>query len=74
MTRRQLLDEIVSKKLLTARGVSGFFPANSVGDDIELYADASRTRLLATFYTLRQQMQKPDRRARLRAGRFYRSQ
>ena len=57
---QQLLDEIVTNKLLTARGVAGFFPANSVGDDIELYADASRTRLLATFYTLRQQMQKPE--------------
>jgi 5-methyltetrahydrofolate--homocysteine methyltransferase len=40
--------------------VAGFWPANSVGDDIELYADASRTRPLATFYTLRQQMQKPE--------------
>ena len=41
---RRLLDEIVSKRLLTARGVWGFFPANAVGDDIELYADASRSR------------------------------
>jgi 5-methyltetrahydrofolate--homocysteine methyltransferase len=57
---RTLLDEIVDKKLLTARAVSGFFPANSVGDDIEVYADASRTRLLATFYTMRQQMEKPE--------------
>ena len=57
---RKLLDEIVEQKLLTARGVAGFFPANSVGDDIELYRDESRTRPLATFYTLRQQMQKPE--------------
>ena len=57
---QHLLDEIVTNKLLTARGVAGFFHANSVGDDIELYADASRTRLLGTFYTLRQQMQKPE--------------
>jgi 5-methyltetrahydrofolate--homocysteine methyltransferase len=56
----KLLDEIVDNKLLTARAVSGFFPANSVGDDIEVYADESRTRLLATFYTLRQQMNKPE--------------
>ena len=40
--------------------MAGFFPANSVGDDIELYADDTRTRPLATFFTLRQQMQKPD--------------
>src|SRR6266566_4376578 len=49
----------VQQKLLTARAVAGFFPANSVGDDIELYADEARTRPLATFFTLRQQMEKP---------------
>jgi 5-methyltetrahydrofolate--homocysteine methyltransferase len=57
---RKLLDEIVRKKLITARAVAGFWPANSVGDDIEVYADTSRTHLLATFYTLRQQMEKPE--------------
>ena len=36
-----LLDRIVEQKLLTARGVYGFFPANAVGDDVELYSDAS---------------------------------
>jgi 5-methyltetrahydrofolate--homocysteine methyltransferase len=55
-----LLKEIVSDKLFTARAVAGFFHANSVGDDIELYSDESRSHPLATFYTLRQQMQKPD--------------
>lgn len=57
---RKLLEEIVDGNLLTARAVAGFFPANSVGDDIELYTDEARTRPLATFFTLRQQMQKPD--------------
>jgi 5-methyltetrahydrofolate--homocysteine methyltransferase len=57
---QKLLAEIVRDKLLTARGVAGFFPANSVGDDIEVYADTSRTRLLATFCTLRQQTEKPE--------------
>jgi 5-methyltetrahydrofolate--homocysteine methyltransferase len=57
---KKLLTEIVDGNLLTARAVAGFFPANSVGDDIELYADEARTRPLATFFTLRQQMQKPD--------------
>jgi 5-methyltetrahydrofolate--homocysteine methyltransferase len=57
---QKLLADIVQKKQLTARGVAGFFPANSVGDDIELYADQTRTRPLATFFTLRQQMEKPE--------------
>jgi 5-methyltetrahydrofolate--homocysteine methyltransferase len=57
---RKLLEEIVTGLLLTARAVVGFFPANSVGDDIEVYADPQRTRLLATFCTLRQQMMKPE--------------
>ena len=55
-----LLKEIVGRKLLTARGVYGFFPANSVGDDIALYQDGSRSKVLATFHTLRQQIPKPD--------------
>ena len=41
-TRQKLLARIVSEKLLTANAVMGFFPANSVGDDIEVYADESR--------------------------------
>jgi 5-methyltetrahydrofolate--homocysteine methyltransferase len=57
---QKLLNEIVARRLLTARGVVGFFSASSVGDDIEVYADAARGRLLATFCTLRQQMEKPE--------------
>jgi 5-methyltetrahydrofolate--homocysteine methyltransferase len=49
-----LLGRIVREKLLEARAVIGFFPANSVGEDIEVYADESR-HLLTTFHTLRQQ-------------------
>lgn len=56
----RLLREIVEGKLLTARGVWGFFPANAVGDDLELYADAGRSRLLATLHSLRQQGEKRD--------------
>ena len=37
-----LLDDIIEQKLLTARGVYGFFPANAVGDDVELYTDETR--------------------------------
>ena len=54
-----LLQRIVTEKLFTARAVYGFFPANSVGDDIELYTDESRKTVLTTFHTLRQQMDKP---------------
>jgi len=57
---QHLLNEIVAHKLLTARAVYGFFPANSVEDDIELYQDDSRSAVLVTFHTLRQQMPKPD--------------
>ena len=56
---QQLLRQIVSRKRITARGVYGFFPANSVGDDVEIYTDESRDQVLATFYFLRQQMNKP---------------
>ncbi|MFQ5992011.1 MAG: methionine synthase [Nitrospiraceae bacterium] len=57
---QKLLKEIVGGELLTARGVYGFFPANSVGDDIELYTDASRKKVLTTLHTLRQQSEKPE--------------
>ena len=56
---QKLLNDIVSRKLLAARGVYGFFPANAVGDDVELYTDESRTQVLTTFHFLRQQMDKP---------------
>jgi 5-methyltetrahydrofolate--homocysteine methyltransferase len=55
---QKLLGRIVGERLLTANAVIGFFPANSVGDDIEVYRDASRSGLLTTFHTLRQQMEK----------------
>jgi 5-methyltetrahydrofolate--homocysteine methyltransferase len=60
---RKLLDEIVAKKLLTARGVYGFWPAASVGDDIVLYRDYTRREKLTTFHTLRQQWERPGAKA-----------
>ena len=57
---QRLLKDIVDKKLLTAKGIFGFFPANSVEDDIEVYADESRTEVVTTFHSLRQQMEKPE--------------
>jgi 5-methyltetrahydrofolate--homocysteine methyltransferase len=53
-----LLKKIVDEKLLQANGVIGFWPANSIGDDIELYTDDSRKILLTRIHTLRQQAEK----------------
>jgi len=50
-----LLDRIIAEKLLTARAVYGFFEANAVGDDVELYADEPRSQSLETVHFLRQQ-------------------
>jgi 5-methyltetrahydrofolate--homocysteine methyltransferase len=50
-----LLDRIIEKNLITARGVYGFFPASAVGDDIELYTDDERETVLEQFHFLRQQ-------------------
>ena len=55
-----MLDRIVREKWLRASGVVGLFPANSVGDDVEVYADESRTEVLTTFHFLRQQAVKPE--------------
>jgi 5-methyltetrahydrofolate--homocysteine methyltransferase len=52
---RALLDTIIEQNLIEARGVYGFFPANAVGDDVELYTDQSRTNVLQRFHFLRQQ-------------------
>ncbi len=54
----QLLDAIISEKLLTARAVYGFFPANAVGDDVEIYTDETRQEVLTRFHFLRQQTEK----------------
>jgi 5-methyltetrahydrofolate--homocysteine methyltransferase len=55
---RELLAKIVDQKLLKASGVIGFWPANSVGDDIEIYTDDTRKTLLTRIHTLRQQSEK----------------
>jgi 5-methyltetrahydrofolate--homocysteine methyltransferase len=56
---QKILDQIVGDESLQPRGVFGFWPANSRGDDVDLYPDESRRDKLETFYFLRQQMQKP---------------
>ena len=50
-----LLDRIIEKNLITARGVYGLFPASAVGDDVELYTDGTRDNVLERFHFLRQQ-------------------
>lgn len=56
-----LLDRIIAEKRFDARGAFGFFPANSVGDDIEVYTDDTRAELRAVLHTLRQQQIKKDK-------------
>ncbi len=50
-----LLDRMIREKLVTARGVHGFFSASAVGDDVQLYADHSRAKVLPPLHFLRQQ-------------------
>jgi len=57
---QELLGEIVSQKLIQVKGVYGIFPANRIGDSVELYTDETRTQVLTTFRMLRQQMVKTD--------------
>jgi 5-methyltetrahydrofolate--homocysteine methyltransferase len=56
----RLLDRVIREKALSAHGVIGIFPANSVGDDIEVYSDISRTRVISKFINLRNQELKSD--------------
>jgi 5-methyltetrahydrofolate--homocysteine methyltransferase len=56
---RRMLKRLIAERWLKVRAVIGLFPANAVGDDVELYADESRSRLLCTLNFLRQQKGKP---------------
>ena len=52
-----MLKQIIENNWLEARGIIGFYPANTVDhDDIELYTDDSKTTVLAKLHTLRQQL------------------
>ncbi|WP_319434640.1 methionine synthase [Mycobacterium sp. RTGN5] len=57
---QEMLDTLIKEKWLTANGVIGFFPANAVGDDVEVYTDESRTEVLRTLRNLRQQGEHRD--------------
>lgn len=54
-----MLKKIVEQKWLSANAVIGLFPANSVGDDIEIYTDQTRNKVAMTYHCLRQQTAKP---------------
>jgi 5-methyltetrahydrofolate--homocysteine methyltransferase len=55
----KMLERIIAERWLTANGAVAFYPANSVGDDIEIYTDESRREVLFTWHGLRQQTRKP---------------
>ena len=65
-----MLKQLIEEKWLTANGVVGFWPANSIGDDIELYTDDTRTKPFVTFHTLRQQMARSAGKANLALADF----
>ncbi|PXA69948.1 MULTISPECIES: methionine synthase [Vibrio] len=54
-----LLDRVEQEGLLQAKGICGLFPAASVGDDIEVYADETRSEVIHVLHHLRQQTEKP---------------
>ena len=66
----ELLDEIAAKNLLKLRAALAFYPANSIGDDIEIYADSGRQKAQWVIHTLRQQAAKSGNRANLALADF----
>jgi len=64
------LDWAERKHFLRPAAVVGFFPANAVGDDIEIYTDESRTTVAAVLPTIRQQGQKSDKQANIALADF----
>ena len=58
-----LLDQVIRDKSLTARGVYGFWPTNSDGDDMIIYADDARTEERCRFHALRQQWERKGQKA-----------
>ncbi|BCH22388.1 methionine synthase [Mesorhizobium sp. L-8-3] len=65
-----MLAKIISENWFAPKGVIGFWPANAVGDDIRLFTDEARSRDLATFFTLRQQLTKRDGKANVALSDF----
>lgn len=65
-----MLKQIIDEKWFAPKAVIGFWPANAVGDDIKLFTDEGRAGELATFFTLRQQLQKRDGKANVALSDF----
>ena len=57
---QKMIQEIIQKNVFSGKAVVGFFPANSLEDDIQVYSDESRSTITHTFYTLRQQSDKGE--------------
>lgn len=67
---QNMLREVLQKNWFRPKAVVGFWPANSVGDDIELFTDESRSEELARLYTLRQQLGKQKEKPNLALSDF----
>lgn len=68
---QEMLNKIITEKWLLARGVAGFYPANTINDDdIEVYEDDSRTTVKTVLHTLRQQTKKPEGQANIALADF----
>lgn len=68
---QEMLKKLVAEKWIKAKAVIGFWPANTVNDDeMELYADANRTSVLASFQAIRQQTKKPEGQANVAISDF----
>jgi 5-methyltetrahydrofolate--homocysteine methyltransferase len=65
-----MLKQLIAEKWLTANAVVGFWPANSAGDDIDIYTDDTRKKRLATLHSLRQQMAREPGRPNLALADF----
>ena len=55
---KKMLKKIIDEKLTTPKAIIAFWPANSVGDDVEIYKDERRTEVLKNFFFLRQQIKR----------------
>ncbi len=61
----RMLDQIALEDLIQTSAVVGIYPANSIGDDIEVFADEERKKIVTVFHTLRQQTDKSGHRANI---------
>jgi 5-methyltetrahydrofolate--homocysteine methyltransferase len=65
-----MLDQIINNSQLTANAIIGIFPANAIGDDLELYTDEDQTGIIAELHFLRQQIKKSGKRTNLSLADF----